>query len=251
MASLLLWLLLLPSPAAQAVAAPAAEPTTPPVIAVGLDAVALRADPSLLATDTLALTVDYGREAFYKLSERDAVLAAGKLLPGSNGLRVSRPGLFLRSQSLLLVLEALGNGATAQKFIRLRITVDDRPEEEPAGRTSMSGNFRLEMFHGGRLIGFRQKRMQELVKLTTGGVVAPADPLRGASLRGTPPPGESVSIIGLGMALAKYLAQKKAGREAKAQANEMEKRRLNATITRRQADGTERIVPIELELRTE
>lgn len=250
MASLLLWLLLLPSPAAQAVAAPAAEPTTPPVIAVGLDAAALRADPSLLASDTLALTVDCGREAFYKLSERDAVLAAGKLLSGSNGLRVSRPGLFLRSQSLLLVLEALDNGSTSRKYLRLRITVDDRPEESAAG-APLSGAFRLEMFHGGQLIGFRQKRMQELVKLTTGKVAAPADPLRGASLRGTPPPGDSVSIVGIGMALAKYLAKKKAGREAKEQANEMEKRRLSAAITRRQADGTERIVPIELELRTE
>lgn len=250
MASLLLWLLLLPSPAAQAVAAPAAEPTTPPVIAVGLDAAALRADPSLLASDTLALTVDCGREAFYKLSERDAVLAAGKLLSGSNGLRVSRPGLFLRSQSLLLVLEALDNGSTSRKYLRLRITVDDRPEESAAG-APLSGAFRLEMFHGGQLIGFRQKRMQELVKLTTGKVAAPADPLRGASLRGTPSPGDSVSIVGIGMALAKYLAKKKAGREAKEQANEMEKRRLSAAITRRQADGTERIVPIELELRTE
>ena len=230
-----------------------AAPPGPPVMAVALDAVALRTDPSLLAADTLALTVDCDREAFYKLSERDAVLAAGKLLPGSNGLRVSRPGLFQRSQSLLLVLEALDNGATARKFLRLRITVDDRPEEGPAGAPprQLSGAFRLEMFHGGQLIGFRQKRMQELVKLTTDGVAVPADPLRGASLRGTPPPGESVSIVGLGMALAKYLAQKKAGREAKAQAGEMEKRRLRTAITRRQADGTERAVPIELELRTE
>lgn len=249
MASLLLALLLLPAPAAQV----AAAPPGPPVIAVGLDAAALRADPSLLAGDTLALAVDCGREAFYKLSERDAVLAAGRLLPGSNGLRISRPGLFLRSQSLLLVLETLANGETARKFLRLRITVDDRPEEQNAGavRRQLSGAFRLEMFHGGRLIGFRQKRMPELVKLTTGGVAAPADPLRGASLRGTPPPGESVSIVGLGMALAKYLAQKKAGREAKAQAGEMEKRRLSAAITRRQADGTERTVPVEIELRTE
>ncbi len=249
MASLLLALLLLPAPPAPA----AAEPPAPLIGAVGLDAPALRGDPSLLAADTLALTVDCGREAFYKLSERDAVLAAGKLLPGSNGLRFSRPGLLLRSQSLLLVLEAFDGGATARKFLRLRITVDDRPEEGPAGAPlrQLAGTFRLEMFHGGQLIGFRQKRMPELVKLTTDGVAVPADPLRGASLRGTPPPGDSVSIVGLGMALAKYLAQKKAGREAKAQAGEMEKRRLRAAVTRRQADGTERAVPIELELRTE
>ena len=225
-------------------------PPVPPVIAAWLDAVALRTDPSLLANDTLALTVDCGGEAFYKLSERDAVLAAGKLLSGSNGLRFSRPGLFQRSQSLLLVLEALDNGATARKYLRLRITVDDRPEESAAG-APLSGTFRLEMFHGGQLIGFRQKRMQELVKLTTGKVAAPADPLRGASLRGTPPQGDSVPIVGLGMALAKYLAKKKANREAKEQAGEMEKRRLSAVITRRQADGTERAVPVEIELRTE
>lgn len=250
MASLLLALLLLPAPAA---AASTAEIPAPLVVAVGLDAAALRSNPSILAADTLALTVECGREAFYKLSERDAVLAAGKLLPGSNGLRFSRPGLFLRSQSLLLVLEALEGGASVRKFLRLRITVDDRPEEGPVGapQRQLSGAFRLEMFHGGRLIGFRQKRMQELVKLTTDGVAVPADPLRGASLRGTPPPGESVSIVGLGMALAKYLAQKKAGREAKAQAGEMERRRLRAAITRRQADGTERTVPVEIELRSE
>jgi hypothetical protein len=246
MASLLFCLLLLPAPAAQA----AAPPPVPLLADIGLDAAALRAEPALLAADTLALAIECRREAFYKLSERDAVLAAGRLLPGRNGLRVSRPGLFRRSQSLLFVLETLDSGATARKFLRLRVTVDGRPEEEPSG-AAISGAFRLEMFHGGRLIGFRQKRMQELVTLTTGGVAAPADPLRGASLRGTPPPGQSVSIVGLGMALAKYLAQKKAGREAKEQAGEMEKRRLSTTIVRRQADGSERAVPVEIELRTE
>jgi hypothetical protein len=246
MARLLLWLLLLAAPAGQAATAPPA----PLLTAVGIDAAALRAEPSLLAADTLALAIDCRREAFFKLSEREAVLAAGKLLPGRNGLRVSRPGLFLHSQSLLLVLETLDNGATARKFLRLRVTVDGRPEEEPPG-AGMSGAFRLEMFHGGRLIGFRQKRMPELVKLTTGGVAAPADPLSGASLRGTPPQGQSVSIVGLGMALAKYLARKKADREVKEQAGEMEKRRLSLAIVRRLADGTERTVPIELELRSE
>lgn len=255
MASLLFALLFLqaapyrPAPTGP-VRAGAVEALPPLVRSIDLDAETLLADPSLLSSDTLALSLACGREAYYKLSERGSVLAAGKLLPGENGLRFARPGLFQRSQSLLLVLDLLEGGAPSRKFLRLQVTVDGLPEE--GGREEeLSGAFRLEMFHGGRLIGFRQKRMQELVKLTTGPVAPVADPLSGAAIRGGPPPGQSVSVLGLGMALAKYLAGKKAKKALQAQAGEMQKKRLSTAISRQEADGTKRDVPVIIELRTD
>ncbi len=83
----------------------------PLIQSVDLDPGALLADPSPLADDTLALVVVSRREAFYKLSERGAVLAAGKLLPGDNSLRFTRPGLADGSQSLFFLLDLLEPGS--------------------------------------------------------------------------------------------------------------------------------------------
>jgi hypothetical protein len=243
MASLLLCLLLLPAPAdlPGAVALPL-------VRAIDLDAAALTTDPSPVAADTLALVVECSRASFYKLSERGAVLAAGRFLPGANPLRFTRPGLTAVSQSLLFVLDLLEQGAPAQKFLRLRVKVAGKPEAGPGEATGLSGSFRLDMFHGGQLFGYRKKSMVELLKLKTGPVIAVPDPgLSGAAGR-SPAAGQSVSVLGLGMALAKYLAGKKAEKRMKAFNAEAQKRSLTLTVTRQDAAGRKQEIPVEIEL---
>ncbi len=246
MASLLLAILLLPAPTI-----PPGDRAVPlPLLrSIELDAETLLADPSLLAADTLALAVTIRREAYYKLSERDEVLAAGKLLPGPNSLRFTRPGLSARSQSVLLVLEILADETAQQKFIRLQVTVGGRTAAAvPAA--ALTGSFGLEMFHSGRLIGFRRKRMQDLVKLTTGPAAPVVDPLSGASFR-PQPSGQSVPVLGMAMALAKYLAGKKIAKRMKDFNAESQKRSLSLTIARSEPDGQKREIPIKIELQVE
>lgn len=230
-------------------AAGAAEVLLPPVQAIVLDAGALQDDPALLASDTLALVVTSRVQAAYKLSERGGVLAAGMLLPGENALRFSRPGLCSGSQSLLFLLEALAAGAPQQKFIRLQVTVAGRTAPEEAA-PALSGNFNLEMYHSGRLIGFRRKRMQDLVKLTTGPGTLAANPLDSASFR-PQSTGNSIPVLGAAMALAKHLAKKKAAKEIRTQAAELAKRRLETAVVRTGPDGAKIQVPVVIELKTE
>jgi hypothetical protein len=243
MASLLLCLLLLPAP----LALPDAGAVPAPLIrAVDLDAGTLLAEPSLLAADRLALVVESSREAFYKLSEGGDVLAAGKLLPGANSLRFSRPGLAAGSQSLLLRLDLLEHGAASQKLLRIQVTVEGGAGMEAAEKAGLTGSFRLEMYHAGKRIGFRRKSMTELLNLKTGPVAPVTDPaLSGSAIR-SQPASQSISVLGLGMALAKYLAGKKAAKRAKARQVESQKRRLAMSIIRGQRE-----FPIVIELRVE
>jgi len=243
MASLLFCLMLLPAPAALP---DATAPPLPLVRAISLDAAALRSDPALLAADTLALVVESSREAFFKLSERGEVLAAGKLLPGATALRFTRPGLTAASQVLFFVLDLLESEASAQKFLRVQVTVEGGPGNEPDRPAELSGSFRLDMYHSGRPFGYRKKSMVELLKLKTGPVTAVPDPgLSGSAIRDRPA-SQSVSIVGLGMALAKYLAGKKAAKRMKAFNEESQKRSLALTVRR---DGRE--FPVVIELKTE
>jgi hypothetical protein len=248
MASLFFCLLLLPVSSAR----PDSGAVTSPLIrTIGLDAGALSADPALLAADTLALVLDCNREAFYKLSERGEILAVGKLLPGVNDLRFLRPGLTAGSQSFFFVLDLLDQDVPMQKFLRVQVTVAGKPGSGPSAPAGLSGTFRLEMYHSGRLFGYRKKNMVELLKLKTGPVVPVSDPgLSGAAGR-SPAAGQSISVLGLGMALAKYLAGKKAEKRVKAFKTESQKRSLALTITRQEANGEKRQVPVEIELRVE
>ena len=248
MNSLLLALLLLP----QAGGLPGAGTVRPPlVLAIDLDAGALLADPALLGSDTMALRVESSRDAYYKLSERGEVLAAGKLSPGSNPLRFARPGLCEKGQSLLLLLDLLEEGRPSQRIIRLQVTVGgETPAGLPRGQ-ELSGRFAVGMYHADRLVGFRKKSLGELWKLTTGTVVPVADPaLVGSAIR-SQPASQSISILGLGMALAKYLAGKKAEKMRKAHTAELRKKKLELSVTRLGADGEKREIPIAIELRVE
>jgi hypothetical protein len=247
--NLLLTFLLLQTPAVL----PSGGAVPMPLIrSIDLDAKALLNEPvSLLAADTLALRVESSREAYYKLSERGEVLAAGELLPGSNSLRFTRPGLSARSQSLFFLLDLLENGKSAQKNIRVMVTVEGKMETDSPEREPLSGSFTLGMYHAKSLIGFREKSMGELLKLKTGPVVPVADPgLSGAAGR-NPAMGQSVSVLGLGMALAKFLAGKKAEKRMKAKTIEQQKKRLAMNIIRQGANGEKREIPIVLELRVE
>jgi len=248
MASLLFCLMLLPAPAALPDTGAAPQPL---LRSVSLDAVALRSDPALLAADTLALVVESSREAFFKLSERGEVLAAGKLLPGANCLRFSRPGLTAASQSFFFVLDLLEQDASVQKFLRVQVTVAGMPGSEPVRPAELSGSFRLDMYHSGRLFGFRKKSMVELLKLKTGPVTAIPDPGLSSAAGRNPSAGQSVSVLGLGLALAKYLAGKKAVKRMNAFNEESQKRSLALTLSRREANGQKREIPVEIDLRIE
>ena len=243
MASLLLFFLM--RPALQAL--PEAKPVPAPLIrAIDLDAGTLLADPALLAADTLSLVVESRREAFFKLSERGAVLAAGKLLAGGNALRFTRPGLAAGSQSLFFLLDLLEPGSVGQKFIRVQVTVEGRAGMDPGEKAELSGIFRLEMYHDASLFGWRKKSMADLLKLKTGPVVPVPDPGLSSSAGRGQPAGQSVSVLGLGMALAKFLAGKKAEKRAQAREAESQKKRLAATIRRNGRD-----VRVVVELRIE
>ncbi|MDD8013299.1 MAG: hypothetical protein PHX05_07470 [Acidobacteriota bacterium] len=248
MASLLLSFLLLQSP----VVLPDSGAVPAPLIgSIDLDAGTLLADPGLLAADTLSLLVEVRREAFYKLSERDNVLVSGKLLPGVNTLRFTRPGLAAVSQSYFFILDLIEQGAASRKFLRLQVTVEGRTAREPGAQAALSGSFRLEMYHSGRLIGFRKKNMPDLLKLKTGLVVPVPDPgLSGSAIR-SQPPSQSVSVLGLGMALAKYLAGKKTEKMLQARTIEAQKKKLTTSISHLEANGERREVPIVIELRVE
>jgi hypothetical protein len=243
MPSLLLCLLLLPAPASLTDAGAVPRPL---IRAIDIDANALQADPALLAAGTLALVVESSREAFYKLSEQGAVLATGRLLPGANSVRVTRLGLAEKSQSLFFVLDLLEPGAASQKFLRLQVTVAGRAGMEPEAAAGLTGSFRLEMYHSGRLLGFRKKNMVDLLKLKTGPVMPVPDPALSGEAGHSPSSGQSISVLGLGMALAKFLAGKKAKKRLQAHAAEMQKKRLVMTIPRDQRE-----IPIVIELQVE
>jgi len=243
MANLLFVLLLLPFPAAL----PGAdEIPMPPIGAIDLNADMLLSRPALAAADTLALLVEANRDAYYKLSEGSEILATGKLLQGSNSLLFARPGLFADSQSLFLLFDLLENGVSFQKRINITLTVDRESEMDRREKTGLSGSFTLGMFHGGRLIGFRKKSMAELLNLKTGLVIPVADPgISGSAIRNQPA-SQGISLLGLGMALAKFMAVKKTRSQIEAHAIEQQKKRLTMSFIR-----NKREVRIVIELRVE
>ena len=102
------------------------------------------------------------------------------------------------------------------------------------------------MYHDGRLIGFRKKNMTELLNLKTGLVLPVKDPgITGSAIRNQPA-SQGVSLLGLGMALAKFLAGKKAQSKIEAQATEQQKKRLTMSFIR-----DKREVRVVIELRVE
>jgi hypothetical protein len=243
MADLLFCLLLL-----QGQAGLPAAVAPPPLRAIALDAVALEADPSPLAADTLALVVEYAGGAFFKLSEGDAVLAAGRFLPGANALRFTRPGLTATSRSLLFVLDLLEGDVPTHKLLRLQVTVAERPDSGPASGKGPARTFRLEMYHQGRLFGYREKSMVELLQLTTGQVLPVPDPGLSGAVGRTPGAGQSASLLGLGTAVARLLAGKKPAAGRPPAVPETIKKSLSLTLTRPDAQGLVRAVSVSIVL---
>jgi hypothetical protein len=242
MADILFCLLLLQAGAGSTAAVP------PPVRAIVLDAAALEADPSPLAADTLALVVESEGAAFFKLSEADAVLAAGRFLPGANALRFVRPGLTATSRSFLFVLDLLERDLPSQKRLRLQVTVAERPDSGPASGKGPARAFRLEMYHQGRLFGYREKSMVELLQLTTGRVLPVPDPGLSGAVGRNPGAGQSVSLLGLGTAVARLLAGKKHPDRPPPSYPAGPKKSLSLALTRPDADGQERRVAVGIEL---
>lgn len=247
MASLLFTLLLLQAPAART--GDGALPL-PLIRSIDLDAGALLDNPALLAADVLLLRVECSRGAYYKLSERGEVLAAGMLLPGSNSVRCNRPGLCAQSQSLLLVLDLLESGRPSRKNVRVMVAVAAGAGTDGPGK-ELSGSFTLEMHHAGQAIGFRKKHVKELLTLKTGPVVPVPDPALSGSAGRSPSAGQSISVLGVAMALAKYLGRKKAEKRLKAHTAELQKKKLALSIPLLGANGEKREIPIVIELKTE
>jgi len=242
MASQLLPFLFLPAPALPV----QSEPPPPPLIlAIHLDADTLLARPALLAADVLALEVECGRQADFKLSEQGEVLAAGRLLPGRNPLRFARPGRFGCSQALVLLLELLENGAIARKELQVMVTVEGEAQDPTPQKAKLSGSFTLEMVHDGRIIGARKKSMADRIMLKPGPTMPTADPGRNDYFLRNKPESSSIPVLGMGLALIKYLAQKRTEKRLRAYDAETRKKRLSLTIIRGQ-----RQVPITVELRT-
>lgn len=240
-------LLLLPAAALPG----AGEISRPLIRAVDLDADMLLKNPALAAADTLSLRVEADREAPYKVSEQSTILAAGQLQPGSNSLQVTRSELFARSQSLVFLLEWLENGAVFQKKLTISVSVEGEPEMETRETTGLSGSFTLEMYHSGSLIGFRKKSMGSLLKLKTGLVVPMPDPGISNAAGRSQSAGQSISLLGLGMALAKYLAGRKAKKRIQAHTAEMQKKKVTLAITRPGKNGEKRESKVGIELRVE
>jgi hypothetical protein len=223
----------------------------PSLLSIDLDAGLLLYRPSLAAADTMALQVEASREVFYKLSERGEILAAGKLLPGTASLQFVRPGLFAQSQTLFFLLDLLENGSPSQKKITLTLTVDRESETSDQKKAGPSGSFTLGMYHGGRMIGFRKKSMTEMLNLKTGPVAPVADPgISGSAIRSRPE-SQSVSVLGLGMALAKFLAGKKLRAAEKAHLQALQKKRLSLTFQSQKNGGAAHTVKAEIELRVD
>jgi len=159
--------------------------------------------------------------------------------------------LFARSQSLFFLLDLLENGVYFQKKLNITVTVDWESEMDRREKAGLSGSFTLGMYHAGRLIGFRKKSMGDLLNLKTGPVIPVPDPGISSSAGRNQSASQSVSLLGLGMALAKFLAAKKARDRMEAQAIKQQKKRLAMSISRRGANGGKREVPIIIELRVE
>jgi hypothetical protein len=243
MPKLVFFLLLLP----QALSAQGEANAADPIRDITLNAGLMQNDPGLLASDSVGIIVEARAAAFYKLSARDVVVASGQLLSGSNFLLVSCPGMFARTQSLMFSLELKTGARELQKTITISIAFIDNGAEDGGAGPVPAGDFTIQMFKADRLIGFRKKTMTDLVKLTTGLVTAVDDPARsGSAIRGTPP-SQSVSILGLAMGIAKYLAEKKTA-DAKTAAQTLSRKRKMAV----RFDGsTGKTVRAEIELRTE
>lgn len=180
-----------------------------PIRDIVLNAGLMQNTPGLLAADSIGIVVEARAVGFFKLNARDAIIASGQLLNGNNFLRVNWPGMFARTQTLPFSLELKTGTRVFQKTITISITItgdgsqDNEPDPVPAGECT------IRMLKAGHVIGSRKKTMADPLQLTTGLVTPVDDPARsGSAIRNTPP-GQSVSILGLAMGMAKYLSEKK------------------------------------------
>ncbi len=107
------------------------------------------------------------------------------------------------------------------------------------------------MYHDGSLIGFRKKSMGDLLILKTGPVTDVPDPgISGSAIRDRPV-SQSVSVLGLGLALAKYLSGKKVAAAAKARTRALQKKKLTLDFTVPDKNGSMRNVKAEIALQVE
>ncbi len=221
-----------------------------PIRDIILNVSLLQNNPALLAADTIGIIVEAGRETDFKLSAQDEIIACGKLRSGNNMLLLTWPGMFAKTQTLPFMLESQAGTQVLQKTILITVSVADNREQVGAPRQTLAAEFTIHMYMAGQLIGFRKKTMIELVKLTTGTVRAVEDPaLRGSAIRSVPS-SQSISILGLAMGMAKYLAEKKLAAAKKVTMVDAQKRKISVVISKSDKNGEKRTIRAMIELQT-
>jgi hypothetical protein len=222
-----------------------------PIRDISLNVNQLQDNPDLLAADKIGIIVEAAMDAYYKLIADDETIASGQLVSGNNTLLLSWPGMFAKNQTLPFMLELKAGPRLLQKMIFITITVAGSREQTSLAAQPASGEFTIQMFLAGQLIGSRKKTMTDLIKLTTGLVTAVDNPaLSGSSIRSAPP-SQSVSIFGLAMGIAKYMAEKKLAAVKKTTQFNAQKRKTSVVFRTSDKNGEKQTVQAMIELRTD
>jgi hypothetical protein len=219
-----------------------------PIRDITLNVSLLQNNPALLATDTIGIIVEAREEAYYKLSAQDEIITAGRLVSGSNALLITRTGMFAKTQSLPFNLELKTGDLMHQKAIVITITIAGGAEQSAESKRSPASEFTITLFQSGRQIGFRKKTMTDLLQLTTGLVTPVDDPAATSPTIRSTPPGQSISILGLAMGIAKHLADKKLAAAKKIALAKSQKRKMAVHFNQGKKNGRENTVHAEIEL---
>jgi hypothetical protein len=222
--------------------------TSNPIRDITLNVNLLQNNPGLLAADTIGVIAEAREETYYKLSVQDEIIVSGRLINGENSLLITWPGMFAKTQTLPFIMELKASTEVQQKTIIIIVTIAGGGEKTVEPKPAPAREFTITMFQAGQLIGFRKKTMTDLIPLTTGLVTPVADPaLQGSAIRSAPP-SQSVSILGIAMGIAKYLAEKKLASAKKLALANAQKRKMAVSFDISDKNGKKKTVHAEIEL---
>jgi hypothetical protein len=222
-----------------------------PIRDISLNVNLIQNNSDFLAADKIGIIVEAGMETYYKLNAHDEIIACGQLVSGNNTLLLTWPGMFAKTQTLPFMLEIKAGPRLLQKMILITVTVAGSGEQTALPEQAPAGAFTVRMFLADQLIGFRKKTMTDLITLTTGLVTAVDDPaLSGSAIRSVPP-SQSVSIFGLAMGIAKYLAGKKLTAAKKTTQVNSQKHKMSVVFYSSDKNGEKKTVQATIELQTD
>jgi hypothetical protein len=219
-----------------------------PIRAIYLNVDMLQNNPALLAADTIGIIVEANCEAYFRFLDQGETMQSGQLLRGQNPLTISRQGLLAKTASYFFILELKTAERMLQRQIIIRVTAAADPEQSPPVIKSVTTIFTVAMFKDNELIGFRKKTMTDLITMKTGLVVPRPDPgLTGSAIRSTPS-SQSISILSLGLGVAKYLAEKRAAAMQRKTLAEAQKKKMIVSFSKTAANGENKKVSATIEL---